>query len=216
MEFGAWDGIHLSNTFNLVENFGWSAVYVEADAEKFLDLLRTQEKYPSILAVCAMISSNEGEGFRTLDSILKEHNVSEVDLLSIDIDSNDLEIWASSQCDARVVVIEINSSIEPGLLRWHSPPKLTGNSFSSTLEVGRAKGYSLVCHTGNMIFVRNDLLPLIGMDSMDLQFPARLFLTDWIGLKPTLKDRFLKALTRFPSRWKTRIRSALGLKRIEY
>ena len=28
VEFGAWDGVHLSNTYNLVRN-GWNAVYIE-------------------------------------------------------------------------------------------------------------------------------------------------------------------------------------------
>ena len=36
VEFGAWDGKHLSNTFALVER-GWNAVYIEGDEIKFQD-----------------------------------------------------------------------------------------------------------------------------------------------------------------------------------
>ena len=39
-EFGAWDGIHLSNTFNLVQK-GFNAVFIEGDPVKFKDLLVT-------------------------------------------------------------------------------------------------------------------------------------------------------------------------------
>ena len=41
-EFGAWDGINLSNTFNLVKNKNFSAVYIEGDKNKYVDLLQTQ------------------------------------------------------------------------------------------------------------------------------------------------------------------------------
>jgi hypothetical protein len=47
-EFGAWDGKHLSNTFNLVEAFNWSSVYIEGDSVKFKDLLKTATCHPSI------------------------------------------------------------------------------------------------------------------------------------------------------------------------
>lgn len=40
MEFGAWDGKHLSNTFALVEQ-GARAVYIEGDEGRFQDLLET-------------------------------------------------------------------------------------------------------------------------------------------------------------------------------
>ena len=30
-EFGAWDGIHGSNTFNLVKNLNYNAVYIEGE-----------------------------------------------------------------------------------------------------------------------------------------------------------------------------------------
>jgi len=35
-EFGAWDGIHLSNTFNLVKK-GFNAVFIEGDFKKYKD-----------------------------------------------------------------------------------------------------------------------------------------------------------------------------------
>ena len=31
VEFGAWDGVFLSNTCNLIRNHGWSAVLIEGD-----------------------------------------------------------------------------------------------------------------------------------------------------------------------------------------
>ena len=34
-EFGAWDGIHLSNTFNLIKNHNARAVLIEGDDKKF-------------------------------------------------------------------------------------------------------------------------------------------------------------------------------------
>ena len=42
-EFGAWDGIHFSNTFNLVEKFNAKALYIEGDEEKFKSLLQTKK-----------------------------------------------------------------------------------------------------------------------------------------------------------------------------
>jgi len=42
-EFGAWDGIYLSNTFNLVEK-GFNAVFIEGDVNKYNDLLNTVKK----------------------------------------------------------------------------------------------------------------------------------------------------------------------------
>ena len=70
-EFGAWDGVHGSNTFNLVKNFNYNAVYIEGDKNKFKDLLKTKEKYPRILAFNNYVS-HKRKSF-LLDTILKKN-----------------------------------------------------------------------------------------------------------------------------------------------
>jgi len=196
VEFGAWDGVHLSNTFALVESNSATAVMIEGDQEKFEILKKTAEKYPSIIPVEGFVTGNQisnkspvtgaftgtfnRQKMATLDQLLgTTHCPKDYDLLSIDIDSYDLEVWAAHQAfTPKIVVIEINSSLEPGILQWHGRGNL-GNSFSSTLSVANAKGYSLVCHTGNMIFVRNDLADLVGLVELDREFSERLFNTAW-------------------------------------
>ena len=97
------------------------------------------------------------------------------DVLSTDIDSNDLDVWESlTQYSSKIVVIEINSSILPGVFLRHSQWG-NGNSFSSTLKVGASKGYTLVCHTGNLIFVRNDTVKYIRLPDYFKENPEMLY-----------------------------------------
>lgn len=197
VEFGAWDGIHLSNTFALVEAHSATAVMIEGDTDKFRALQQTAERFPTIIPVEALVTSNQVSGdspvsnaftgsfdphkAATLDKILTKTSCpSDYDLLSIDIDTQDLEVWyAHNAFKPKIVVIEINSSLHPGILQWHGGG-LVGNSFSSTVEVAKLKGYTLVCHTGNAVFVRDDLVNLLGLDELDIRFPERLFFKGWL------------------------------------
>ncbi len=109
------------------------------------------------------------------------------DVLSIDVDGPDLDIWYSLQCfTPKIVVIEINSSIPPGIYMWNSR-STPGNTFSSTLRVAKSKGYTLVSHTGNMIFVEDSLISKINLDSKYIDFPELLFKTDWLYLESWLQ-----------------------------
>lgn len=157
-EFGAWDGKQYSNTFALVEK-GYKAVYIEGREDYYQDLLKTCESHPNIHPIHAMVNY---EGDNTLDAILTETNIPiDFDILSIDIDSYDYQVWRSiEKYSPKIVVIEINSSISPlDMTHIHGPGK-EGTGFGPMLELGRSKGYTLVCHTGNMIFIRSDLTPL--------------------------------------------------------
>ena len=184
VEFGAWDGMHLSNTFALVKK-GWKAAYIEGDADRFKTLLETAKRHPEIVPLNAFVS-HTAQDKNSLDNLLRDLDLpSDFDVLSIDIDSHDCEVWESlTGFMPKIVVIEINSSIPPGIEKKHSAES-PGNSFTSTHEVGRKKGYSLVCHTGNLIFVRDDLAAKLGIDPIFYRRPELLFRPDWLPLSAT-------------------------------
>ena len=152
-EFGAWDGIHGSNTFNLVKNFNYKAVYIEGDKNKYQDLLNTSKKFKKSIPLNKFVNYKK-DSPNSLDKILKKTTISkDFDILSIDIDSFDLAVWRSlKKYRPKVVIIEINSGLLPGIKQIHGNGKI-GNSFTSTLEYAQKNNYQLVCHTGNCIFI---------------------------------------------------------------
>lgn len=156
-EFGAWDGIYLSNTFNLIEK-GFNGVFIEGDKIKFKDLLKTVERYINIIPINKMVKHNDKD--LLLDKILSDTNIPiDFDVLSIDIDSYDYHIWESVKIyKPKIVVVEINSSINTNVENHiHQEGVYQGTSFKPMLNLGIKKGYKFVLHTGNMIFIRNDL-----------------------------------------------------------
>ena len=179
VEFGAWDGIYLSNTFALVEQ-GWNAVYIEGNKERYLDLEMTAKKFSKIKAINAFVARTSDD-VNSLDSLLSKTKIpQDFDVLSIDIDSFDCDVWESLECyQPKVVIIEINSSIPPGIALRHSEKK-DSNTFSATLNVGFKKGYTLVCHTGNLIFIRNDLIPSLNFPQRYIDYPELLFIHNWL------------------------------------
>jgi len=73
-------------------------------------------------------------------------------VLSIDIDGNDYAVWAAYEGDPDIVVIEINSSFPPDQESFHVEH---GASFATMNRLAEDKGYFLIAHTGNCIYVRN-------------------------------------------------------------
>lgn len=180
-EFGAWDGMHLSNTFHLVQTKNAKVVMIEGDQEKFLDLRKTQQKYPNqIIALNHFVDHLAGSN-NSLDNILSKTNIPKnFDILSIDIDSYDLDVWESlKNYKPKLVIIEINNELAPGIYQRHSNINWL-NSFSSTVEVAKIKGYTLVCHLFNLFFIRNDLLNLIQIEQKFIDDPVLLFNWKWV------------------------------------
>lgn len=163
VEFGVQDGCE-NNTRNLLENEGWSGVWIEAD-ENFVEKARTRfATLPVHIAHRFLTRENINQVFQELEI------PQELDLLVIDVDGNDYWLWQALQnYRPRVVVIEYNSSYPPGK-NWVMPYNSNWiwdgtNHFGATLDsyysLNKQKTYSLVgCDSRgiNAFFVRDDLV----------------------------------------------------------
>lgn len=174
VEFGAWDGKLLSNTWNLWHKQGWNAVLIEGDPAKAQQLANETAAFPGVIALNRMVS-HTGEG--ALDHILAETEIPlDFDLLSVDVDGNDYHIWAALETyQPKLVVIEFNATMPVNLRIIDRPGGglNLGSSALALVELGHKKGYALITSTsGNLFFLRRDLLneQLAEVDLVDV-FP---------------------------------------------
>ena len=160
-EFGAWDGKHLSNTLHLLET-GWSGVMIEGEATRCRDLRDTARNFPDRLyPIEAFVDPRPGPN--SLDQLLASTPIPrEFEVLSVDVDGPDYQIWESlSSYRPLVVIIEVHGGYAPGQEHIHTDGA-PSTSFTSMLKLGRAKGYVPVVHTGNLFFVRADKAAQVG------------------------------------------------------
>ena len=166
VEFGCWDGKYLSNTFNLIENFGYSAVLIEGDTKKYEDLLKTYEGNKKVIPINTYVGFDQEN---CLDVLLETTEIPvDFDVLSIDVDGNDYHMWeAVNRYKPKVVVIEFNPTI-PKTVEFVQPRDkfvTQGNSLLSIAKLGKSKGYELVSTTiGNAIFVDSNYYSLFDID----------------------------------------------------
>ena len=117
---------------------------------------------------------------KTLDeSLLEIENLpSDYDILNIDIDSYDHDVWIEHKLNPKIVIVEVNSGLFPETIKKQKQEG--GYSYSDSLTVGNKKGYSCVCHTGNMIYVRNDLVKKLSIP-INLINSLKLFDRKWVN-----------------------------------
>jgi len=155
VEFGAWNGQHLSNTANLRIHKGWSGLLMEGSDRAERPLVK-----------------REFINAENVEALFAKYEVPETfDLLSIDIDGNDYWVWkAIESYTPRVVVVEYNILFTHDASRtiayaadhvWDKS-SYHGASLGALHKLGIEKGYSLV-HTDsfapNALFVKNSELP---------------------------------------------------------
>ena len=178
-EFGAWDGIHFSNTFNLVQR-GFNAVYIETDSEKYAELLLTVDANPNIYPMHAHVDHAE-DSESSLDNLLKTTEIpNDFEVMSMDIDSYDYQVWKSLKTyNPKVVVIKINSAVGTHYTDYINDSVVyNGTGFKPMFDLAIEKGYTFALHTGNMIFVRNDMFNLLNIQYAD---PRENFRIEWGG-----------------------------------
>lgn len=160
IEFGGWDGIFLSNTRQLFEK-GWAGCFIEADKTKFEEL---QQNYKGTDVICVndFIYPYNTEG-TTIDDVYERHIAhlhKEIDILSIDVDGRDYEIFENMQIKPKLIIIE-------GGFAWHPclkdmiPYDVARDNLQQplyvTIECGIKKGYHPICFNQDMFLLRDDL-----------------------------------------------------------
>jgi hypothetical protein len=155
VEFGAWDGKHLSNSANLRLHHGFRGLLMEGSDRADEQLVNREFVHAE--NVCALFA---------------KYDVPKVfDLLSIDIDGNDYWVWkAITDYRPRVVVMEYNIFFGLHLARtiryeaehiWDET-KYHGASLAALRKLAHEKGYALVHADGwapNAFFVDRAELP---------------------------------------------------------
>jgi hypothetical protein len=158
VEFGAWDGVHLSNTANLRLNHGWSGLLLEGSDRADGELVKRAHVHAE-----------------NVEALFRENDVPrDFDLLSIDIDGNDYWVWkAIESFTPRVVIVEYNIFFmwQTAKTMAYDPSywwdidnfrKYHGASLAAFEKLGREKGYVLAYtepYCPNAIFVRAEDLP---------------------------------------------------------
>lgn len=148
-EFGAHDGLFCSNTRALMA-MEWHGTLIEADKNLSRELVKNCLPLNQVKVI--------SETFVTPKNV-NELVPQKLDLLSIDVDGIDYDIWKAYTGDAKIVIIEINSSIHPTAELPISHPE-KGTAYRPMIHLGNAKGYSLLVHCGNLIFVKDEYIEL--------------------------------------------------------
>jgi hypothetical protein len=156
VEFGAWDGIYLSNTCNLIRNQGWSAVHIEGDPKKCDEIRSNYPDNDKVVPLCRMVGFTAGAD--TIDDLLKTTDIpKDFDFISIDVDGVDWHIWSSIVVyRPRLVVIEFNPTVPNDVVFIQDRDMAIneGCSLAALIELGKSKKYELVALTnGNAFFV---------------------------------------------------------------
>lgn len=139
VEFGAHDGKTNSNCYNLLQNKNYQGLFIEPNKKRFKKLIENTKKYNSI----NINSSVSREGEFSLDNILTKNKFeNNFDLLSIDIDGFDYQMFESLNLfKPKIVIIEYNQSI-PNHIRYVQPYNTKarhGSSPKSLIELGQKK-----------------------------------------------------------------------------
>jgi len=179
IEFGAGDGVKMSNMRNLILNHGWRSLMIEGDHALAASCQQTYRGTPGVTCLEHWVYPGN------VEFLFEENGVpQDLDLLVIDIDGFDYWVWkVIYEYRPKLVMIEINGTFAPPIkaiveynpfLYWDGS-FYHGASLQSMYELGKRKGYELVYvekQGANAFFVDRKYYPRFGLKDNS---PARLY-----------------------------------------
>lgn len=168
VEFGAWDGIYLSNIYNLInKNKSFNAIFIESEGSKIPQLNKLRSN--NIECVHNYVSPNKNDT-NSIENILKRSKFNknlDISLMAIDVDSCDYYIFESiTEYLPKVIMIETNYdyNYNQDFISYDK-----GCSLKSLNTLAIQKGYTLICHTLNAFFVKNEYIDMLPKFDKDIK-----------------------------------------------
>lgn len=143
VEIGGHDGRFCSNTAWVIESDirVVTGLFVEADYDRHLQCKTNWAHNPNVRCQCCRVDG------KNINAFVDER----CDLLSVDTDGSDYMIFDGLKAKPKIIIVEIDSSIPPTVEGFNADG---GAGYFSMVELGLQQGYFLLCHTGNLIFLR--------------------------------------------------------------
>lgn len=145
IEIGGHDGRFCSNTAWVIESDirVVTGLFVEAEYDRYLQCKSNWAHNPLVRSQCCRVDGKNINAFVHDDC----------DLLSLDTDGSDYLIFNGLIAKPKIVIAEIDSSIPPNSYEFNSDGAA---GYARMVELGIEKGYFLLVHTGNCVFIRED------------------------------------------------------------
>jgi hypothetical protein len=142
VEIGGHDGRYCSNTARVIESDirVVTGLFVEADYERYLQCKSNWAHNSNVRCQCCYVDGKNINAFVGDDC----------DLLSIDTDGKDFEIFRGLKARPKIVIVEIDSSIEPPSEQVNADG---GVGYWTMTTLALESGYFVLCHTGNLVLV---------------------------------------------------------------
>ena len=142
VEAGGNDGRWLSNTRYMIEH-GWSGLFVEGDYNLYQQCKANWSHNPRVHSQCCYVDGNN------INAFVDER----CDVLSLDTDGSDYAIFKGLQARPKIVIVEIDSSIEPPDERVNADG---GVGYWTMTTLALERNYFVLCHTGNLVLVKQE------------------------------------------------------------
>lgn len=188
-EFGAADGVWISNTRKLVDE-GWKGLLVESNQSYEESLRRNLRGYPVVCKIASVSPHGDTSIDRLWNSVKDEMKGSDLDFLSIDTGGKDDELIENMVLQPKVIMIEVNAGHHPEYNQ-----RISSSSVGQSLEVicSLLPNYTPIAYTGNLILVRNDQVHLVSQYVVSL---PQLYNFFWASLDEEAKAHLNKTFVK--------------------
>lgn len=158
LEFGAWDGINLSNARLLFEK-NWNGMFIEGDKKKFEDL---RDNYLNTNILIENIYLDDQNN--NINTVLENNKIRHIDFCSIDVDGLDLRLFKTFDDVLPTVVCIEGAQVVHPLFEGSISLEVERDNVTQSLykynQTFTNKGYRLLFAYQDCFFIKEEYIHL--------------------------------------------------------